>query len=174
MKPLIELVKKLEESSVYSNWLKENPKAFLSHLFLQIKNDFSSKGEWDIGYYNPENEKVTIFSYHSEDNFYLKNTDDVFAKDLKDVLALDLEEVVINFEKAKEEVIKKFDETFPAYKELLGDGFVILQKLDGQVVWNTTLITKKLTMINVKLSAIDGALVSSDEVNFLDSSDVSS
>jgi hypothetical protein len=164
LKPLLQ---DLEQSQVFLNWKKDYSKSFLSHFFVQINSELKEKTGWDVGYYNPEDEKVTVFCKDSDDNFLQKPSDDVFKKEESVVEELEMEDVKINLEDAKVGLKKLVPEKFPAYTGLLGDGFMILQKLGGQTSWSLTLMTKKLTMINVKISAENGDFLSKDEINFL-------
>lgn len=162
-----ELIKELESSEVFKEWKKEHSEVYLSHLFKQVNSNIEDKTDWDIGYYNPENEKVTVFSLNDDGDFVLKNTDDVFKKETSIVECLNMEEVKLNFPEAVEKFKELIPKEFPAKALMLGDGFVILQCLNQKTTWNLTLITKKLTMINLKISSKDGELISKDEVNFL-------
>ncbi|MBT3297981.1 hypothetical protein HN385_03590 [archaeon] len=162
-----ELITELESSIVFKDWKKNNLKSYLSHFFKQVNSEIEDKSDWDIGYYNQENEKVTVFSIDNEGNFILKNTDDVFKKETSVVELLDMGNVKLNFPEAVEKFKELIPKEFSAEALMLGDGFVILQCLNQKTTWNLTLITKKLTMINLKISSQEGKLISKDEVNFL-------
>ena len=73
-----QLVLDLKKSSSYHDWRSLHQNSFLSHLFTKIDQDLTKTGEWDIGYFCPDENKVTIFSKDETGNFFLKNTDDVF------------------------------------------------------------------------------------------------
>ena len=164
---LRKLQQDLEQDQVFLDWKKEHPKSFLSHFFVQINSELKEKTSWDVGYYNPEDEKVTVFCKDLDGNFLQKPSDDVFKKEESVVEELEMEDVKINLEDAKVGLQKLIPKEFPAYVGLLGDGFMILQKLKGQTSWSLTLMTKKLTMINVKISAENGDFLSKDEINFM-------
>lgn len=164
LKPLLQ---DLEQSKVFLDWKKEHPKSFLSHFFVQINSELKEKTNWDVGYYNPEDDKVTVFYQNEEGEYLQKPSDDVFKKEESTVEELEMEDVKLNLEDAKVGLQKLASEKFSEYVGLLGDGFMILQKLNGQINWSLTLMTKKLTMINVKISAENGDFLSKDEINFL-------
>ena len=164
---LKELLSTLEDSEVFLGWKRDHSKAYLSHFFVQVSSNLELKSAWEIGYYNPEDEKVTVFCKDLDGNFLQKPSDDVFKKEESVVEELEMEDVKINLEDAKVGLQKLIPKEFPAYVGLLGDGFMILQKLKGQTSWSLTLMTKKLTMINVKISAENGDFLSKDEINFM-------
>ncbi len=158
----------LLKSSAFLEWKEKHCGAVLSHFFSQLGSNFTRKQEWDIGFYTKEDEKITVFSLDASGKFILKNVDEIFKKKMDVVEALEIDQVEIGFIEAIPKLQMALEEKFPSHKGLWGDGFIILQKLEGKIVWNCSFITKKLSMINVKLSVLDGGIVSSVEMNFLD------
>jgi len=77
---LKKLAEELENSEIFLNWKKDNPKSYLSHFFVQVSSKLDVKSPWEAGYYNPDGQKVTVFFKDGEE-FVLKNTDDVFKKE---------------------------------------------------------------------------------------------
>ncbi len=165
---VLSLISELEKSSVFSSWKESHSDAFLSHFFAQINNEFKKKGVWDIGYYDKGIEKVTVFSQDEKGEFFFKNTDDVFKQKMDDVEELKVSEVKVDFDEVKEKLANAFAKEFSEHTGLFGDGFVILQTLKGKTMWNCSLVTKKLSMVNVKLSTLDGSFLDKTEVNFLE------
>lgn len=161
------LVQDLEDNSEFKKWKLDHPIAFISHLFTKINQDFDITERWDIGYFCQDKEKVTIFVKDDKNNFLLKNVDDVFKKKMDKVEPLNLSKAELNFQQAQNKVKSYLNDKFPNYQGLLGNGFVILQSLNEKIVWNFSIITKKMSMVNIKLSAVDGSFISKDEVNFL-------
>ncbi|MBI1968923.1 hypothetical protein HYS49_03355, partial [Candidatus Woesearchaeota archaeon] len=60
---------------------------------------------------------------------------------------------------------EELQKAFP--KEQAGNGFVILQKFQGETVWNFTVLSPSFTLLNVKLKASDGTLLTAAPVNLV-------
>jgi len=154
----------LKEDKLFQQWQENNSQSYLSHFFIPLSSEFKVKGQWEVGFYNPADDKITTFTQLKED-FEIKPADDVFKKQADKVEQLKLEDIKINLEKSgdlfKENVLKIFPEA------TLGDGFLILQKFKGKIIWNYTFITKALKFINLKIDALNGE-VEHETVNLID------
>ncbi len=161
------LLSSLEQSDSFISWKKEHPDTFVSHFFVPISSSFQTKSSWEIGYFIVPTKKVTTF-VKSGDTWSIKSADQLVAHTgSNEVTALDISSVTISFDDALLKAKEYMEKEFPGSLGILGDGFCILQHFKDTVLWNISFITKKLTMINVKLSALDGTFVSKDEVNFM-------
>ena len=161
------LLDSLQKSIVFTSWKKEHDKSFVSHFFIPITSSFEQKGEWEIGYYIIDTQKVTTFILQQEE-WILKSSDQLVANaGTEDVTKLDLSTVKISFEDALIKIKDLIEKEFPGYLGILGEGFCILQHYKGAVLWNVSFITQKMTMINIKISATTGEFVSKDEINFM-------
>jgi len=158
-----EAYSKLKESFEFREWRKENPKPFLAHFFNQLDSDFV-KGNWEAGFYDSEKDKITTFVIG--DSVLVKPEDEVFKKEEHRVLELDIGEIKVDLGSA----IK----TFKQCQESKYSGqwpmkvFVILQKLDKGAVWNMTAATKTFSALNIKISAVDGKIISDQCESFFD------
>ena len=92
----------------------------------------------------------------SESSFILKQEDDVFKKETTEVEKLDLDKINQSFEEVSETCKLKLPGLFG--KELLGDGFVVLQTLEGRPSWNFTFVSKTFKFANLKIDAINGEI----------------
>ncbi|HLC51799.1 MAG TPA: hypothetical protein VJI98_00975 [Candidatus Nanoarchaeia archaeon] len=144
----------LINSSAFKEW-KRNHLGFLSHFFCALSSDFKLKSNWEVGYYCPRNQKISIF-VPSESSFILKQEDDVFKKETTEVEKLDLDKINQSFEEVSETCKLKLPGLFG--KELLGDGFVVLQTLEGRPSWNFTFVSKTFKFANLKIDAINGEI----------------
>lgn len=160
----LELEKELSRDELFKSWKKSHPNSFLSHLFCQITTEFIPVSSWEIGFY--ESDKITIFMPLQNGEFAIKPADDVFKQPNAAVDRLDIKTVKIDFSKVKEIFAKNQPECFP--KEVFGNGFIILQALEGKTVWNVTFITKSLKFANMKLNAEEGDLASHTLINFVE------
>jgi len=162
MESVPSLVDDLEKSKVFIEWRQKHNDSFLSHVFGRVGPDISLKDNWDIGYYDTISGKITSF-YKEEDHFVMKGEDDVFKKEDDTITALDTKLVKTSFAEAAEMIQSQIKEKFSRF--LLGEGFVILQEINGNVVWNCSFITTSLVFVNVKVDAADGSVISSETIN---------
>ncbi|NQV92036.1 PepSY domain-containing protein [Candidatus Woesearchaeota archaeon] len=155
-----EVFKNLNEDSLFQDWKKNHPDAILSHFFCPLSSELKVKENWEMGFY--DNEKMTVFSV-IEKGFAIKPEDDVFKKPQTEVESLDVEKIKISIDDAvatfKEIARNKFSSV------VLGDGFLIVQTLNGNSLWNFTFISKSLKFANVKIDASSGEVISSDLIN---------
>jgi hypothetical protein len=157
--------KDLERVVVFSDWKGKHQSFILSHFFVQLNSNLETKSDWEIGYFDVKENKTTVFGLDESKSFVLKTTDEIM-QGKEPVEELNLDEIKIEFGEAKERVKTFLPKVFPELINLLGDGFCILQKFKGKTLWNFSFITKKLSMANIKLSAIDGEIISHEEVKF--------
>jgi len=52
----------------------------------------------------------------------------------------------------------------------LGDGFIVVQKLNQKTLWNFTLITKRIQFLNIKISVEDGKVESHELIDLVQKS----
>ncbi|MFH1276181.1 MAG: hypothetical protein ABIH82_03645 [Candidatus Woesearchaeota archaeon] len=149
----LELISKLNNAELCLDWQKQHPKSYLSHFFAQIDEKGKPITDWDIGYYDDDSKKITVFSVFNND-FIIKPADDVFKKDSDKVEKLDLTNVKLTLKDAQEKCFAELPKYFP--KEIVGSGFLILQSWKNTVVWNFTFITKTLKFANLKINATSG------------------
>ncbi len=151
MKSPEEILSEITGDSLYQDWQKQHPKSYLTHFFVQISSQFELTTVWEVGFFAED--KITVFS-SAEHGVVIKPADDVFKKEAETVEQL----VMRNVNMPVEEAIAKAKESLPLDfpHEQAGDGFLILQTLQGKTVWNFTLITRSLKFINIKIDAAAG------------------
>ncbi len=166
-----EVWKKLSKNKLYKDWKKNNKHCFLSHFFCTITGEFKAKTAWDIGFYDPVHEKVTVFSLLPTKEFEIKPADDVFKRKEDAVELLDISTVTHTVDNA----LETFKENMPVYfpKEVLGDGFISLQTLKQKTVWNCCFITHSFKFISIKVDAATGEPVSHDVMELIDKNTIS-
>ncbi|MEM3374282.1 MAG: hypothetical protein QW757_02585 [Candidatus Woesearchaeota archaeon] len=149
----------LNNSEIYKKWKKENPKYYLSHAFIMI--DPQVKLEWQIGYCNPENNKIITFAISDDE----KITENPESESLynKEILKLDINKVKINLdnalEKAEQKQKEKYKEHFPFKK------IVLLQNLEIGQVWNITYVTRTFKTLNIKIDSETGEIISDELID---------
>jgi len=161
MEELKKLVKDLEVSKEFKSFKKENSDAYLSSCVVTVKGKTSN--EWQINYYLPEKNKITTFVMKNP--LEIINEQDIFQKEKKEVKELEFKDIKINMKKALELLEnfrkKKYKAEFP------GEVIVVLQVLERCPIWNLTMLTATLKVLNVKLSAVDGEVLSDTIESFL-------
>jgi hypothetical protein len=155
------LLQSLEKSSIFQSWQQTHQNSIASHFFMQINHEFNSTSQWDIGFYDQESKKVTVFTLNDAGNFEIKATDDVFATNANKVEQLKLTKDTLDFPLIIPPALKVIKDEYPNLQTILGNGFVILQTINNQTIWNISLITKQLTFLNLKLDAETGVKVAS-------------
>ena len=159
-----EFLDNLQKDKLFEDWKKQNSDVFLSHFFCQIDKDLNSKSNWEAGYYNPAHNKITVFT-NVNDSFMIKPEDEVFKKEMDAVEKLELDKVKLSYDDAGKTFLSELPKLFP--NEILGDGFIVLQELNGKALWNFTLITKTLKFVNIKIDASSGKVESHQAVELV-------
>ncbi len=147
-----EAVRKLEASSEFTDWKKENKDAFLSSLFAMFDKEF--EGEWLASYYSPSAKKVTTFFVDELE--CLKKGDDAAEKQPK----------MLDMSRVKTAMADAVAAAKAGLDKRTGEGIqktiAILQNLDEGQVWNVSLMTSSFNMFNIKIDAETGKEISQD------------
>ncbi|HLC89067.1 MAG TPA: hypothetical protein VJG49_03445 [Candidatus Nanoarchaeia archaeon] len=154
----------LVNDSLFQDWHKIHPRAFLTHFFLQLGSDLKPKGSWEIGFLGQN--KITVFVVGQQ--VEIKPEDEVFKKPHEQVEKLNLKKVKISFSEAANICWEGLPRNFPG--AALGDGFVILQNYKQQLIWNFTFIDKRLKFLNLKIDATTGTVNSHDTIDLVQKS----
>ena len=156
----------LQQEPLFQDWQKQHGKSFLTHFFSPISSKGELKSNWEIGFYNQPSQKITIFVQLAQNGFEIKPEDDVFKKPTDKVEQLKMDNVKISFEEAWKIFQEKAATEFP--KEVMGDGFIIIQTLNKKTLWNFTFITKSIKFANLKINTIDGKVEDHQVVELVD------
>ncbi len=157
-----DILTSLQESQLYKDWHAHHSESFLSHFFCSVTADYKAKTNWEIGFY--DHEKMTVFTVLN-DGFEIKPEDDIFKKPDSNVERLNMNSASVKLDAAVDTFQEKLPELFP--QEMLGDGFIILQTIEGKTVWNFSFITKSVKFINMKIDVSTGDVSSHDTVELV-------
>lgn len=160
-----DMLDKIRKSEEYKSWNKKHPKGYLSHFFCAVTSDCELKSDWEVGFYDADSEKMTVFDY-GEPISVKEKEDEVFKKPEQQVGELEISSVKVPFAKAVDVFAEHVEELFP--KAGRSDGFVILQNLEGKYIWNFTFITRDLKFINIKINAVTGEIDSHLSMDLID------
>jgi hypothetical protein len=161
----VDLITELQRQSLFKEWKKRHSRSYVSHLFCQINAQAIPLTAWEIGYFDAENGKVTVFSPLERGNFQIKPEDDVFKKNSEAVEPLQIKNVKVPFDQAAAMCLQELPQRFP--REKWGNGFIILQNLQKKVLWNFSFITTSLKFVNLKLDASRGIVDSSESITLV-------
>lgn len=148
---LKELYKKLTESEEFKEWKKKHPKDYLVHFF-KFSEEF--EGDWQIGYYSKESDKITGFVIGEQ--IGVLPEENVFKKQGA-VKKLVLSKVKISEKEAFESLKKIKEEEYQSKVSL--KTIVVLQNLSVGQVWNITFITNDFNTLNFKIGAENGKVL---------------
>ncbi|PIU75777.1 hypothetical protein COS75_02535 [Candidatus Pacearchaeota archaeon CG06_land_8_20_14_3_00_35_12] len=160
------LVKKLESDSEFEKFKKENPKAFLSSIFIVF--DFESGGnQQDMNYFIPSEKKIAVFAV--SDSGIMEKTSNLFDEEksekfheLKfDGLKLDADDIEKNVQNQlkKEKITNKLNKII-----------AVLQPCDEgkDVLWNLTCILDGLVIVRINIDACNGKLLKFEKAGLMD------
>lgn len=146
-------IAKIEGSKEYSKWSKENPSAFLAHAFtMKEESGFES---WQVGYFNPEHNKVTVFEL--DEKVEMMPESEVFKKEETVVKALDRDKIKLDVEEALEAALGFGKEKYPQIRS--NKQIIVLQNIDEGQVWNITFISPSMDVLNIKVSSDEGKIM---------------
>ena len=149
---LHETLAKLTRSVIFKDWHKDNSKYFLAHAFVML--DEANKGIWQIGFYNPEKERMITFIIsdkgiqHTEEQEVLRSE--------AEILALKPEEVTHSVEDALKTAKACLQENYRGEKPI--KEFFIIQHAEGHAMFNITYFMQSLKTINIKIDAKTGKI----------------
>ncbi|MEM3153987.1 MAG: hypothetical protein QW165_00265 [Candidatus Woesearchaeota archaeon] len=147
---LHETFAKLTRNSVFKEWRKENTAYFLAHAFVML--DEANKGTWQIGFYNPDKERMVTFVVSDKE---IKHTEEQeVLKSEADIHPLKPEDVTLSIESALSTARQCLEQNYRGEKPL--KEFFIIQHAEGHAIFNITYFTQSLKTINIKINAKTG------------------
>jgi hypothetical protein len=158
-----EIIIKIEESEIFQNWKNENN--YLVHIFKML--DEANKDEFQVGYFNKENKMVTTFVYNKINGEITQNPEsETFRKEEKDIEQLNLSNVKLDFAVIMHKIENLRSKKYSQHP--VDKSFYILQMLNNKTIWNFTIITKTLSIINIKINAEDGSVIDDNLTSVFD------
>ncbi len=171
-----EIFNKLSAQQEFLRWKENHTQAFLSHFFCWLNKEGKEKVPWELGFFDPQDQKITSFVYQylqeregsQAEVFIKKNADAVFKKDDEVVEELPLQEVKLSFLQAREINFKEFPLLFPG--EISGEGFVLLQPKQKKAYWSFSLLSKSLAFLHLRIDASTGEVVDHQRIEVVQQS----
>jgi len=150
---LHETLAKLTKHHVFKDWHAKNKDYFLAHAFVML--DEPNKGIWQIGFYNPEKERMTTFITSDKDVQHTEEQEVLRTEAAIDPLKP--EDVTFSVEEALATAKKCRDENYRG--EMVLKEFFIIQHAEGHAMFNITYFTQSLKTINIKIDAKTGEII---------------
>jgi hypothetical protein len=152
-------LKKLNKSSEFLAWSKNNKKSKLAYAFTMDEED-----NWQFGYYNNETDMISTFIV--DNCISLNESQEIFKKPGDKVKCINLKDVKISFENA----LEKAEQTRKKYysNEASNKKIAILQNIKQGQLWNITFVTHSFKTINIKIDALDGKLIKHEIVSLFE------
>lgn len=138
---------KLQASEIFRNYQKKNPSSYLTNsLYIH---------EWQINYFSPKTNVITSFTINSK---IKKKT--LEAKNQK-FPALNQNKIHVDIEKAIGMSANELGKSE-------GVTIIIIQTENSVPVWNISIPTPSLKVINVKISAESGEILERSEKSIIE------
>lgn len=157
MKNLLSSLKRIIDSDAYKEWSSSNKDYYLTSFFRIIGDN--EVDDWQIDFYNKSSDTLTSF-LASEKPKLLQTGSKIFKPAHEMVSKLDIESVKVGLPEALIRVDKLLHEKYHGEKP--NKKIVILQNV-GKELWNITYLTSAFNIINVKIDARNGKVIS-DEI----------
>jgi hypothetical protein len=154
----------IENSKEFKDFIHQNPHYYLVHVFTTVDSETVDNGLWQIGYYSKDTDKIVVFEDH-DDLVFIHPPAEALKKD-EYIQKLDLTELKVSREEAIKTCNNTIKEHYP--RELFSKAICLLQNLPefGQV-WNITIVTLALGVVNIKIDAISGKVVKHTKENLM-------
>ncbi len=146
-------IKAVKGSDEYRSFSKQSPEYRLAHAFSMHAPDEGF--DWQLGFYSPKTQKLVVFKTSPVEKL---PEDDAFNRG-EEIKELDLKAVKLSPEEAERTAFGLKQEKFPA--EQVTKIILVLQRLDRQV-YNFTLVTMTFNILNVRVDAASGEIVSAE------------
>jgi len=154
----------IENSSDYKNFIKTEPEYYLVHVFTTVDSDNFDDDTWQIGYYSKETDKIVVFE-NTNDAITVHPPAEALKKE-EYIQKLHLDELKISKKEATDICTATLLEYYP--RELFSKAICLLQNLpEFGNVWNITVVTLAMSVINIKIDAITGKVIKHDKQNLM-------
>lgn len=144
---MLDSLKKIKSSREFKDYQKSHPNAYLCSIFITDLPQFS--------FYSKKTKLVTSFKLENNKVSVMGKDQKIFQKEKKDLKEINLEKIKISLNKAKQ-----IANSIEKYKNETTTKEIIILQILKQPVWNITKITSIFNIINIKLSAITGKIIS--------------
>lgn len=154
----------IENSPEYKEFISKNPHYYLVHVFTTVDSETIDNGMWQIGYYSKDTDKIVVFE-DNDDRVFIHPATEALKKD-EYIQKLDLEKLKTSREEAMKICNATIKEHYP--REIFSKAICLLQNLpEFGNIWNITIVTLALGVINVKIDASSEKVVKHTKENLM-------
>lgn len=157
---LSKVVKEVESSKAFKQFIKQHKDYFLAHCFTMVSQG-EKKFKWELGYYSEKADKLVVFETSPKIN--MRPEEEAFKKE-GSIKKLDLKKVKASVSKALKACEELVAAKYPG--KSVTKRIIILQNLEAQV-YNVTLVTLGFDIINIKVDAVTGKALSDNIQNIM-------
>jgi len=147
---MLDSLKKLENSAEFNQWKANHQDYYLSSCFTILNDD---KPAWQFHYYSKKADAIVTFEVKTK--ITIEPASKVFKK--KDAIVEPLEIAKVKIEAGQ--ALKKVT-SLKSYKACSFTQKMLLLQQINQPIWNLSLITSTYQILNIKLSAVSGEVLS--------------
>lgn len=151
---LKEFAKKVAES----NEFKER----IANCYLA--SCFSMNEGWQLDFYNPETHKMLTFSKEA-DRISVQDEEDIFQRYESKIEELKIDSIKTDLDIALKKVDGLMQSKYANEKK--DKAIIILQTIRGVPVWNITYLTTSLKILNAKINALTGTILTEKMENII-------
>jgi hypothetical protein len=154
----------IEGSKEFKEFMHQHPHYYLVHVFTTVDSETVDNNLWQIGYYSKDTDKIVVFE-NQNDMVFIHPAAEALKKD-EYIQKLNLVELKVSRTETMKICNDAIKEHYP--KEIFSKAICLLQNLPefGQV-WNITIVTLALGVINVKIDAINGKVLKHTKENLM-------
>lgn len=157
----------LKKDIAHLNNLKEfkeykhsNINSYLCAAFMIIEPN--NKSDWQIDYYNPDNDRITTFGIYP--NIEKKESSTIHKGDSK-ICELNMENIDIGLDNSLNIASSVMAKNYPSEKAT--KIIIILQNINKKETWNVTYLTSSFKIFNLNIDAQDGSILKEKFENIL-------
>lgn len=136
----------------YSRLVEESlvpNESYLTGVFFMCKEEELEMAPIQFDFYHVNEKVMTSFRFEGED-MIVQPKSEVFVENGMIVSKLDVSSDLVDFD----QVYLKAKESLRMYNESVDKLIVVLQNVEGSVLWNITLLTPNFNMFNVRINAV--------------------
>lgn len=163
MKDVGEALRTIMEHKNTVQWMNNHPHSYLCHAFIMANEE--GEGEWLFGFYDTNDQTISSFSMQAGEAV-MSPPEEVFAEPGKIVEKLVWSSQLKPFTEALRILDTVATTFYPAEK--MAKKICILQTLENRTLWNMTGVTGSLSVINVKIDALSGNVVTHTKQSLMD------
>jgi hypothetical protein len=154
--PVDEAMRRIEKSAAFKQLRSERPQAYLAHAF--ITRSAEGCGTWQVGFYDREQDRIIVAEVNGE-AVALHPPEEVYKEPGRTILPLKEEDVTVPVADAVATMDARMREAYTG--ELSNKDIILLQNLpEWGAIWNITALTTAFHVINFKIDAKTGKILS--------------